>query len=73
MYKVVEGLIPAMPPRDFIKFQIPGRNIEPKKRPKLNVVFKSQIDYNKNNDKYLNISDSTSAKYKNSFFIKKNY
>ena len=70
MYKVVEGLIPAMPPRDFIKFQRPGRNIKAKRDP--NFIFsKSPIgNYIKNNVRCLEILDATSAQYKNSFFIK---
>ena len=70
MFKLVEGLVPAMPPRDFIKFQRPGRNIKPKKDPNF-IYSKSPIDnYMKNNDRCLEILNATSAQYKNSFFIK---
>ena len=70
MFKLVEGLVPAMPPRDFIKFQRPGRNIKPKTDPNF-IYSKSPIDnYIKNNDRCLEILDVTSAQYKNSFFIK---
>ena len=70
MYKLVEGLVPAMPSKDFIKFQRPGRNIKPKKDPDF-IYSKSPIDkYIKNNDRCLEIPDTTSPQAKNSFFIK---
>ena len=70
MYKVVEDLIPAMPPKDFLKFQRPGRNIKPKKDQNF-VYSKTPVDnYMRNNDRCLVILDATSAQYKNSFFIK---
>ena len=70
MYKLVEGLVPAMPSKDFIKFQRPGRNIKPKKDPDF-IYSKSPIDkYIKNNDRCLEIPDATSPQAKNSFFIK---
>ena len=70
MYKVVEGLIPAMPPKNFIKFQRPGRNIKPKKDPNFTYSKSPMDNYVKNNDRCLEILNATSAQYKNSFFIK---
>ena len=61
MFKLVEGLVPAMPPRDFIKLQRPGRNIKPNKDPNF-IYSKSLIDnYIKNNDRCLEILNATSA------------
>ena len=30
MYKVVEGLVPSLPPSQFVKFERPKRQIKPK-------------------------------------------
>ena len=68
MYKVVEGLVPALPPDSFIKFAKPKRQIRPK-------IFKEHLTNNIvekhvfNNSRGLVIQNSRTTQYRHSFFV----
>ncbi|KAH3751009.1 hypothetical protein DPMN_185550 [Dreissena polymorpha] len=68
MYKVVEGLVPSLPPDKFLKFSKPKRKIKAK-------PFSDHIATNFvnsqvcNNSKGLQIPDSKAIQYRNSFFV----
>ena len=70
LYKIVEGLIPAMPPENFITPQRKGRPIKPKKDPKFSYP-KNPIERSiRNNDRSLFIPPTSTVQYRNSFFLK---
>ena len=69
MYKVVEGLVPALPTEDFIKFNRPGRTIRSRNRTDY-IVNNPVNNYIRNNSKSIKIRDSKTTQYKNSFFIR---
>ena len=59
MFKVIEGLVPAMPPESFITFNKPGRLIRPRRE--TNFQSKNPIDnYIRNNSRNIKIRDSRS-------------
>ena len=68
MYKVVEGLVPAMPTSNFITFNKPGRQIRLRQDP--NFISKNSIDnYARNNTRSIKIPDSKTDQYRHSFFV----
>ena len=68
-YKVVEGLIPAIPEEKFLTPQRPGRMIRPRNRE--NYIQKNLVqNYARNNDRCYVIPVAKSEQYRNSFFIK---
>ena len=69
LLKVVEGLMPAINPEEFLKPRKPKRQIKPKQftgYKRDNIVEK----YSVNNDRRFNIEQCKSEQLKNSFFIK---
>ena len=69
MYKVVEGLVPAMPTENFIEFNRPGRLIRQKRNK--DFVSKNPIgSYIRNNERSIKIRESKTDQYRNSFFIR---
>ena len=69
MYKVVEGLVPAMPSANFIEFNPPGRQIRSKRNS--DYITNNPIEnYTRNNEKSIKIRTSNTNQYRNSFFIK---
>ena len=69
MFKVVEGLVPAMPPESFITFNKPGRRIRSRRDP--NFQTRNPIDnYIRNNSRSIKIRDSRTDQHRNSFFIR---
>ena len=68
MYKIVEGLVPAIPPEQFINFNKPGRQIRPNRKFH-NYDSKNTIDsFIRNNSKTIKINIGKTEQYKNSFF-----
>ena len=68
LYKVVEGLVPAMPTSTFISFNKPGRQIRPRRDP--NFITNNAIDnYIRNNSRTIKIPDSKTEQYRHSFFV----
>ena len=68
MYKVVEGLVPAMPTNNFLTFNRPGRQIRSRRDP--NFISKNAIDnYIRNNTRSIKIPDSRTDQYRHSFFV----
>ena len=68
MYKVVEGLVPALPPTSFVKNTRPKRQIKPKQYTDYqtsNIIDKHAC----NNSKSLKIPESKTPQYKHSFFV----
>jgi hypothetical protein len=68
MYKVVEGLVPALPPTSFVKNAKQKRQIKAKKYSDyqtVNIVNKHVC----NNSKSLTIPSSKTQQYKHSFFV----
>lgn len=68
MYKVVEGLVPAMPTQEFISFQKQRRTIKPKQysdHETTNIVNKRVC----RNTKALVIPTSKSPQYEHSFLV----
>ena len=69
MYKVVEGLVPAINPDKYLKKSKPKRRIKAKK-------FEGYLSNNpvenslKNNSKSFEIPSSKTNEFKNSFFVK---
>ena len=69
LYKVIEGLVPAIPPDSYLKPQKPGRQIRTRSRQ--NFIVKNAVeDYVRNNDRCFIIPASKTVQYKNSFFPK---
>ena len=69
LYKVIEGLVPAIPPDSYLKPQKPGRQIRTRSRQ--NFIEKNAVeDYVRNNDRCFIIPASKTVQYKNSFFPK---
>ena len=69
LYKVVEGLVPAITPKDYLKPRKPGRNIRAKTysdHTVSNIVTRSVC----NNTKGFTIPPSKTDQYKNSFFVR---
>ena len=69
MYKVVEGLIPAIHPDEFLKKSRPKRNITAKKFEGFQAtnIVEKQV---RNNSKCFDIPPSKTPQYSNSFFVK---
>ena len=69
MYKLVEGLVPAMPPASFIEFNKPGRQIRARKTSEYSStnIIERHI---RNNSKTIKIRPSNSEQFRQSFFIK---
>ena len=69
MYKLVEGLVPAMPPASFIEFNKPGRQIRPRRTPDYS---SSNITdrHIRNNNRTIKITSSNCEQFKQSFFIR---
>ena len=69
MYKVVEGLVPAIPPEEFLKPAKTRRQIKGKQ-------FKDHISHNIidrhiiNNDRGFIVENCKTEQLKNSFFVK---
>ena len=70
MYKVVEGLVPSLPPDQFIKFAKPKRQIKTKTHYKDFHVENILDKHVCNNTKALTIPTARSKQYTNSFFVK---
>ena len=69
LFKVVEGLVPAMPPEHFFTFSKPGRKI----RPTRNSSFETSNivnSYTRNNNRSLEIKPCRTSQQRNSFFIR---
>ena len=69
LYKVVEGLVPALPPEQFITKQRPRRNIKPKTFENYTStnILDSQVC---NNTKNLAVIRGNTQQYNHSFFVK---
>ena len=69
LYKVVEGLVPAIEPEDFLKKSRPKRKISTKKFDNFETtnIIEKQV---KNNTKCFNIPPSKTPQYTNFFFVK---
>ena len=68
MYKVVEGLVPSLPPSQFVKFERPKRQIKPKTfkdHHTTNIIDKRVC----NNSRGLVIPPSRTPQYQHSFFV----
>ena len=69
MFKLVEGLVPAMPTVSFLEFNKPGRLIRSRRNPEYSTS--NIIDRHiRNNNRTIKIKDSKSDKYRQSFFIR---
>ena len=68
MYKVVEGLVPALPTDAFVTFSKCKRQIKPKTFEDC-VTINPVEKHKTNNTKCLNIPNSRTAQYKNSFSV----
>jgi hypothetical protein len=67
-YKVVEGLVPAIPPQNFLVPQKSGRLIRSKRDPSF--VSSNIIDtYIRNNDRCYSIKPCKIDQFRNSFFF----
>ena len=69
LFKVVEGLVPAMPPEHFFTFSKPGRKI----RPIRNSSFETSNivnSYTRNNNRSLEIKPCRTSQPRNSLFIR---
>ncbi len=70
MYKMVNGLVPGLPPERFLQPKKPGRRIRASTRlagySAINVVDRSVT----NNSKPFHVPDSKTLQFKNSFFIR---
>ena len=69
-YKVVEGLVPAIPPDSFLTKPKPGRLIRPKLSSKDFTINNPVQSYIRNNDRPFVIPKCSTAQYKNSYFPK---
>jgi len=66
-YRVVEGLVPAIPPEQFLQAQKPGRMIRP--RNTSDYMTKNPIEnYIRNNKKCFKLPECNTEQYKQSFF-----
>ena len=68
-YKVVEGVVPAIPPQKYLTSRKPGRNIRAKHFSDfntINIVSRSVC----NNSRGFTVPSCKSDQYKNSFFVK---
>ena len=70
MYKVVEGLVPAMHPQNFIELQKSKRQIRPRRDPNFDYKNNTIDKFIRNNDKCIVIKSANSEQFKNSFFIR---
>ena len=68
MFKVVEGLMPAMPPSKFIKLQKNQRIIRPRRDPNFSYKNRTIDNLIRNNDRSIDIPTSTTDQKKFSFF-----
>ena len=68
MYKVVEGLVPALPTDAFVTFSKRKRQIKPKTFGDC-VTINPVEKHKTNNSKCLSISNSRTAQYQNSLFV----
>ena len=69
LYKIIEGMVPAINPEEFITFTSKKRIIRSRKNPEYtttNIIDK----YTVNNDKGIQIKHLKSEQYRNSFFPK---
>ena len=69
LFKVVEGLVPAINPDEFLKSQKPKRHIKPKTYPgykSVNITEKHSV----NNDRGFIIEQCKTDQLKNSFFVR---
>ena len=69
LYKVVEGLVPAIPPEKFLTPQKPGRQIRPKLHPNSDNTNLVQNHTRRHNRCYV-VPPSKTEQYRNSFFPK---
>ena len=68
-YKVVEGVVPAIPPQKYMTSRKPGRNIRAKNFSDfntINIVSRSVC----NNSRGFAVPTCKTDQYKNSFFVK---
>ena len=70
MYKVVEGLVPAMPHQNFIELQKTKRQIRSRRDPNFDYKNNTIDRFIRNNDKCIVIKSANSEQFKNSFFIR---
>ena len=69
MYKVVEGLVPAIPVDDFLKPQKPKRHIRPRKYS--DHISKNIVDrHSVNNNRCFIIENCKTEQLKQSFFVR---
>ena len=69
MYKVVEGLVPAIPVDDFLKQQKPKRHIRPRKYS--DHISKNIVDrHSVNNNRCFVIENCKTEQLKQSFFVR---
>ena len=68
MYKVVEGLVPALPTDAFVTFSKRKRQIKPKTFEDC-VTINPVEKHKTNNTKCLNIPNSRTSQYQNSFSV----
>ena len=68
LYKVVEGLVPGLPPQDFLLHSKSRRQIKPRKFQDCETtnILTKQV---KNNSKCFETVQATSNQYKHSFFV----
>ena len=70
MYKIVEGLVPAIPADNFIEFNKPGRQIRPNRKFQ-NYDSKNSINsFVRNNSKTIKVNIGKTEQYKHSFFTR---
>lgn len=70
-YKVVEGLVPALPTEKFLVPQKTGRLVRSTSRRNPDFNFTNPIEnYTRNNDKCYNIQHCRTEQLKNSFFVR---
>ena len=69
MFKVVEGLVPAIPPDDFLKPQKPKRQIKPTKY--TDYIYKNLVDrHSVSNNMCFVIENCITEQLKHSFFVR---
>ena len=68
LYKVVEGLVPGLPPNEFLSASKPKRTIKPKRYKDCETtnILDKQV---KNNTKCFETIHAKSIQYKHSFFV----
>lgn len=68
-YKIVEGLVPAMPPTNFLTPQKQGRKIRSTRNN--NFISQNAVDsFTRNNDRCYKVDLAKTDQYKHSFFVK---